>query len=252
MAENQVERIVFWNVRAGGGRRVDRIADALGGWRPDVVALCEFRATPPSLRLAELIAGMGLFHQLTTAEARAPAANRLLLASTRPLRRVRLRNGPREPGQWLLAEVAAERTYSLGVMHVPNQVTGRKYVYHDAVLDVARRWRRGPALLVGDTNTGRIGLDEEAPVFGRREDGWMTALDGLGWRDGFRYLHGEARAYTWYSPNGRNGFRLDEAFVNRRLLPRLLSTRYEWAVPDGGERRDAISDHAALIVELES
>ena len=58
MAENQVERIVFWNVRAGGGRRVDRIADALGGWRPDVVALCEFRATPPSLRLAELVAGI--------------------------------------------------------------------------------------------------------------------------------------------------------------------------------------------------
>jgi exodeoxyribonuclease-3 len=247
------ERIVFWNIRAGGGSRVDRIVGALQGWRPNVVALSEFRATPPSLRLAELLGETGLPHQLTTADARRPAANRLLLACDRPLRRVRLRNAPREPGQWLLAQVAAERPYTLGVMHVPNQVTGCKYAYHDAVLDVVGRWRRGPALLLGDTNSGRIGLDEEAPVFGRREDDWIAALERLRWRDSFRYLHGEARAYTWYSPNGRNGFRLDEAFVNRALLPRLQATRYEWALADHRSgRRDAVSDHAALIVELEA
>ena len=63
---------------------------------------------------------------------------------------------------------------------------------------------------------------------------------------------GETRAYTWYSPNGRNGFRLDQAFINRRLMPRLIDTRYEWAVlPDGDGRNDRISDHAAMIVDLE-
>jgi exonuclease III len=138
-------------------------------------------------------------------------------------------------------------------MHIPNSVTGRKYTYHDAVLGVVRAWRRGPALLVGDTNSGRIGLDEEAPVFGPREDGWMRALEGAHWRDAFRQRHGQALAYTWYSPNGRNGFRLDEAFVNRRLLPRLLDARHEWAASTNGDRRrEAVSDHAALIVELEA
>ena len=43
-------RIVFWNIRAGGGVRVGRIASELERWAPDAVALCEFRATPPSLR----------------------------------------------------------------------------------------------------------------------------------------------------------------------------------------------------------
>jgi hypothetical protein len=49
-------RIVFWNIRAGGGVRVGRIAAQLGRWAPDAVALCEFRATPPSLELARSLA----------------------------------------------------------------------------------------------------------------------------------------------------------------------------------------------------
>jgi exonuclease III len=137
-------------------------------------------------------------------------------------------------------------------MHVPNQVTGRKYPFH-AVLKVAQSWRRGPALLVGDTNSGRIGLDEEVPCFSKHEDEWIASLEASGWRDSFRRLYRETRAYTWYSPNGRNGFRLDEAFINRRLISRLIDTRYEWAISENGERRrDAISDHAAMIVDIEA
>ena len=250
---NHIVRIVAWNIRAGGGRRVDRIAETIERLGADVVALSEFRATAPSRRLAELLEQLGLSYQLSTADARRPAANRLLVASIWPLRRVALRNAPKEPGRWLLAEVAAVRPFSLGAMHVPNRVSGRKYPYHEAVLKVANGWRRGPALLVGDTNSGRIGVDEEVAAFNKREDEWMLALEGAGWRDGFRYLNGDARAYTWYSPNGRNGFRLDEAFINRRLISRLLDTRYEWAVSASGDgRREAVSDHAALIVEIEA
>ena len=138
-------------------------------------------------------------------------------------------------------------------MHIPNIVTGRKYPYHAAVLHVARAWRRGPAILVGDTNSGRIGLDEEVPCFSKHEDGWVAALEDMRWRDAFRHLNGDARAYTWYSPNGRNGFRLDQAFVNRALMPRLLDSRYEWALSaHTNGKRDTVSDHAALIVELEA
>ncbi len=246
-------RIVAWNIRAGGGRRVDLIADRLQSWGADVVALSEFRATPPSLQLRQSLAGQGLGHQISTVDPTTPASNRLLIASRWPLRAIRLRNAPTEPGRWCLVEVGAPQAFTLGSMHIPNAVTGRKYPYHAAVLNVARSWRRGPALLVGDTNSGRIGIDEEAPCFTRREDGWVQALEDLRWRDSFRHLHPDARAYTWYSPNGRNGFRLDQAFINRRLIPRLIDTRYEWVLsPNCNGRRDAVSDHAALIVDLEA
>ncbi len=223
-AVSETVRIIAWNVRAGGGKRIDVIAAQLRRWRPDVVTLSEFRGTPPSARLQAMLAEDGLAYQISTTNSRAPPENRLLLASRWPLRRIGLRRAPKEDGKWILAKVATSLPFTIGAMHIPNVVTGRKYVYHDAILDVVRGWRGGPAMLIGDTNSGRIDLDEETPVFSKHEDGWMRSLERAGWRDAFRHLYGEKRAYTWYSPNGGNGFRLDEAFVNRRLLPRLIDT----------------------------
>jgi exodeoxyribonuclease III len=240
-------RIVFWNICAGGGLRGERIAARLASWAPDVAALCEFRGTPASTALASALASHGLTHQCTTAIG---AANGLLLASRWPLRRIRLRAEPVEPGRWLLAELQAPSPLTVGVMHVPNRVTGRKDAFFAEVLAAIRRWRRGPALLLGDTNTGRPDLDEEVPVFGPREVAWLDAIDKLGWADGFRALHGPARAYTWYSPNGRNGFRLDQAFLNRELQPRLKGVAYDWGVQRRVGSGLALSDHAALVLDL--
>jgi len=94
-------------------------------------------------------------------------------------------------------------------------------------------------------------LDEETRVFGRETAAWLDGLHDRGWRDAFRHQSPEERVYTWYSPNGGNGFRLDQAFVNRPMLPRLQGVAYEWGRPGEVEaRRDALSDHAALIVDF--
>jgi exonuclease III len=119
------------------------------------------------------------------------------------------------------------------------------------VLDVARRWSRGAGLLLGDTNSGLPEVDEEVPVFGPREEAWLRALESSGWRDGFRHLHADRRSYTWYSPNGGNGFRLDQAFLSRALLARLRGVRHVWGRPRGSSAvRESLSDHAAVIVDL--
>ena len=243
-------RIVAWNIRAGGGVRVPAIARQLGRWAPDVVALSEFRATPPSGLLRAALAEGGLVHQLTTADPRRPALNGLLLAARWPLQRLRLGAAPIDRVRWLVATIAAPRPLTLGALHAPNRVTGLKYPFLDAVLTCARGWRRGPALFVGDTNSGRRGLDEQVPGFNVREEGWIDALAGCGWADAFRHLRPDARAYTWYSPNGRNGFRIDQAFVNAALLAHLKDAAYVWGGAGGRRRRDAMSDHAALVVDL--
>jgi hypothetical protein len=242
-------RVVFWNIRAGGGIRAAAIARQIGAWRADAVALCEFRGTPPSGELARAVAALGLPYQCTTADPARPRVNAILLASRWPLRRLRLPSAPVEPCRWLLARILAPAPLALGVMHVPNRISGRKYPYLDAVLRIARRDWAGPALFLGDTNSGRIGLDEEVPAFNRVEDGWMRGLDEAGWTDAFRHLRGRARAYTWYSPNGGNGFRIDQAFLNPALQPRLRRFRYDWgrrATP----ARSPASDHAAMVLDL--
>ena len=244
-------RIVSWNIRAGGGKRIEQIAAQLAAWRPDVVALYEYRGTPASLWLADALEQSGLTYQHSTANQRTPAVNSLLVASRWPMRRLRPRPSPKEPRRWVMLEVAAPTPFALGAMHVPNRVTGRKFAFLDAVLELGQRWRRGPALYVGDTNTGRISVDEESPAFNGREDDWMVAMQKARWHDAFRHLHGDAPAYTWYSPNKGNGFRLDEGFVNRKFIERLVEARYVWGHVDGeSSRRDALSDHAALILDF--
>jgi exonuclease III len=243
-------RVVAWNIRAGGGVRAEAIARQLARWQPDVVALSEFRATPPSVQLAARLAARGFVHQLATCDPRITHRNALLVASRWPLRRILLRSGPADRCRWLLVSVAAPTPLVLGAMHVPNRVTGRKYPFLDAVLGCVRRWRLGPALLIGDTNSGRRGVDEEVPAFSVREEGWIDTLAACGWADAFRHLRVEARAYTWYSPNGRNGFRIDQAFVNAPLLARLKDAAYVWGGAASRGRRDRLSDHAALLVDL--
>ena len=244
-------RIAAWNIRAGGGRRVDGIFGQLVAWAPDCIVLSEFRATAPSQRLAQLLHAAGWTEQRTTTDATTPARNGLLVASQVPLRRAGLRGQRPASDRWLALHVRDAPPFAVAAMHVPNRVSGRKEDFHARVLAVARRWRPGAALLIGDTNSGKIGIDEESPAFNRREDSWMSDLAAAGWQDAFRALHGDRREFTWFSPNGGNGFRLDQAFCNSRLLPRLRSFRHCWGASSTDARRDALSDHAALLLDFE-
>ena len=239
-------RIVAWNIRAGGGVRAERIASQLLRWRPTLVVLSEFRNTPPSRRLSALLSDAGFVHQKATASADRPSTNALLVASLWPLRALPAPFAANEPHRWLPVRVCGPEPLILGALHTPNKASGRKYAFHDAVVSVAKSWKRSPAIILGDTNSGLPGLDEEVPCFGRGEQAFFESIDELGWTDAFRHVRGRARAYTWYSPNGGNGFRLDQGFVNRALLPRLSKVSYRW----GGGRHGGLSDHAAILIDL--
>lgn len=239
-------RIVSWNIRAGGGVRAERIADQLCRWAPSVVALSEFRATPPSRSIAALLCEAGLVHQRVTVAPDQPSTNALLVASRWPVRRLSAPFGAPERCRWLSVRVRAPQPFTLGAFHTPCKVSGRKYAFHDAVVSMADGWKQRPAILIGDSNSGLPGLDEEVACFGRGEQDFFESIAELGWSDAFRHLRGRTRAYTWYSPNGGNGFRLDQGFVSGPLLPRLARVSHSW----GGGRRGRLSDHAAVVIDL--
>ena len=242
-------RIVAWNIRAGGGVRADKITQQLREWRPDIVVLSEFRGTEASQAIAESLKIFGLVHQTNTVDSSQPARNALLIASHWPLRTVRLKRAPDNTlCRFLQVNVDALQPMAVIAVHIPNRVSGLKYTFMDAITDVIRHWRGPPGMLLGDTNSGRIDIDEESKAFSTFEDRWMQNMEVLNWHDGFRYLHEDKREFTWYSPNGRNGFRLDQAFLHRQLLSALKNFRHDWG---NGDRRDALSDHAAMIVDLD-
>lgn len=252
--ESRVKRIVYWNIRAGGGTRAAGIVDQLRAWQPDIIGLSEFRGTPASRSIAGQLRSAGFPNQITTVNPEEPAKNALLLASRWPLRLVKSKHMPRLSERWILAEVIAKSRLTVGLMHVPNYTHPTlKYPFLEAVLKMTHGWRRGPAILGGDTNCGKRIIDEEKPMSAgfRREHDFIEGMEERGWTDAFRQLHGDKREYTWYS-HRNNGFRLDYAFLSPQLSPQLANAQHVWGHnASQPERREGLSDHAALIVDLE-
>lgn len=242
-------RLVSWNIRAGGGVRAARIAQALIDMKPDVVALSEFRGTEPSLFIASLLHDAGLSFQRNTIDPSVPAVNSLLVASRWPLRRLKLRHAPDNKHRWLHVNVAAPDPLAVMAVHIPNRVTGAKYPFMESVVDVLGRWRGPRAVLMGDTNSGQIHIDEESPAFNRIEDDWLSTLAQMNWKDAFRQVHGDKREFTWYSPNGRNGFRLDQMFLHRSIAETVVKFEHQW-VGATSERKEVLSDHAAMVIDF--
>ena len=246
-------RIVYWNIRAGGGRRAEAIGDQLCAWRPDVIGLSEFRGTPASRSLALRLAENGWPHQIQTTAPDALARNALLLASRWPLRRRRITGMPVLRDRWLLAQVDAPRPFTMGVLHAPNYTSPElKYPMLEAILDITGRWRFGPAVIGGDTNSGLRHLDEETPLGPQfyREYDFIDGMGARGWADAFRHLYGDRREYTWYS-HKNNGFRLDHFFLSPHLTPHLTASRHDWGTnPAEPDRREGLSDHAAVVLDL--
>jgi len=243
-------RLIAWNIRAGGGVRAEGIVEQIIDWAPDVIALSEFRGTQASCYIAHsLQERAGLCFQRSTVDTENAATNSLLVASRYPLRVVRLKRAPADMRRWLHVTVAAPVRFAIMAIHIPNRSTGRKYPFMHAVTEVVRSWRGHPAIIMGDTNSGHIGIDEESSAFNRIEDQWLAGLNALRWRDAFRFLNGERREYTWYSPNGRNGFRLDQMYVHPAFVEQLSDFQHRWGGAPG-QRRELLSDHAAMIMDL--
>ncbi|MCK6574432.1 endonuclease, partial [Myxococcota bacterium] len=102
--------------------------------------------------------------------------------------------------------------------------------------------RTPAAILIGDFNTGKHGIDELGATFVLSE--CLDALERRGWVDAWRHRNGDTRASSWFSSAG-NGFRIDHAFVTSALVAGLVDARCSDA-----ERAAGLSDHAALVVDL--
>jgi exonuclease III len=74
---------------------------------------------------------------------------------------------------------------------------------------------------------------------------FLDKIQAAGFRDVWRDRYPEGREYSWYSHRG-NGFRIDHAFASPRLARRIGAIRYSH-----DERTTGLSDHSALLVEID-
>lgn len=232
-------RILTWNLMHGGGpTRTAEAAILLAQARPDIVILTEFRAARGS-QLLSVLADAGLGHAASAPPAR--GGNTVTIAARWPLQNAAVPI-PAPDGRSLSCEIPAVGLAVLGV-HVPDESSVSP---RDRAWSATLAWARGhagrPAVIAGDFNTSRTGIDPDRE--NQTCEHCLGVLESLGFRDAWRAAHPGSTAVSWFGPCGERQ-RLDAAFVSRPLAESIES-----AVYDAGCVELGLSDHAVLAVQL--
>ena len=256
-------RLLTWNV-AGRVSRLREQAAAVAGVAADVVALQE--VSPRTLPLwREALAGAGFAAcEAAIDQLRSDVKGRRLLgvltASREPLDRL-----PPPPQLPWPERVLCCRLGDVELLNVHSPIAPApdlaKVRTHEAVAAYLEATPGGARILCGDLNTPRRELPdgdvmtfaydsagrlrpERGERWDRAERALVHTLRERGWLDAFRVLHGYGeREASWRFANDRGGWRLDHVLVHG-LRPVASAYAHEW-------RRAGLSDHSALVVDLE-
>jgi exonuclease III len=127
-------------------------------------------------------------------------------------------------------------------IYMPNLL--KKVPYWEALIAaLAAESLQAQALAIGDFNTCRAYVDEPGAIDVCAH--FMDGIEAIGFCDLWRRRYPEGREFSWYSTRG-NGFRIDHAFLSPALAARASEIRYSH-----DERLRGLSDHSALILDLE-
>jgi exodeoxyribonuclease-3 len=251
-------RILTWNI-ARGWRDAAPAATALSELNADVMVLTELRSNQSGLGLVAKLRKLGYAFVLY-ADGYTDSSGVLIAARTHitPL----MEHGPSQfPHRWQHFAIEGTDVEFVGIYlnrsPGPRETLKQKQDFWDRIVDSATRLVHRRAVILGDLNTGLHRIDEEHATF-RCAASFETLLNS-GWIDGFRLLHKDRRAYSWWST--KRGFRLDHAFLSPAISGSVRSAEYVTKTsshtlahntprPWPPELGSALSDHAALLLEL--
>jgi exonuclease III len=231
-------RLLAWNIRQGGGTRLSRIIAAIVQHEADVVIISEYRGGESGERLRAALAAIGYAHMTATTP---PAGgNGVLIAARRPFDDGGpLTDGLPEPHRIVRAYVGPLRIYGV---YMPNLL--KKVPYWQALIAaLAAEPLQADALAIGDFNTCRAYVDEPGAIDPCAH--FLDEVAAVGFCDLWRQRYPDGREFSWYSTRG-NGFRIDHAFLSPTLVGRAAAVRYSH-----DERLSGLSDHSALLLDLE-
>ena len=220
------------------------------------------RRTLPLWRAALAEAGLDALRERGRRSRRRSAAGRSACSPPRASRSQVLPAPPTSRGP---SASSAARSRGVEVVNLHSPIAPApdlaKVRTHEAVAAYLAADPRTPRILCGDLNTPRREHDDGSvltfahdsagrlrPERGERWDAAERALvhtlrDEHGWVDAYRSLHGYGhREASWTFAQDRGGWRLDHVLVHG-LEPVAASYAHEW-------RRQGLSDHSALVVDL--
>lgn len=226
--------IIAWNIRQGGGTRVEKILAAIKAENPEILVFSEFRNNERGLSLRTALLKRGYGWQV--ASAATGDTNSVLIASRFPGGSALFPDcDPTFPDAIVRADLPVCRLYGVYLPHK------KKHRLFDFLLDDELD-DEVPSIITGDFNSGKNGIDQEGKSFWYSDK--LVALEKRGYFDAFRELHGDARVYSWFSHQG-NGYRYDHTYMHPMLKPLLKECTYidKW-------REDGLSDHSPMKIVL--
>ena len=236
--------VVSWNIRFGGGDRLDAIAEDLIRRSPDIIVLGEHTTatTPPLLKQ---LGAAGWAHSAITEPPERLGGVAILSKHDLVVR-------PLPPG----LESFGFRYQAVGIPALDLEVRGiyaplkqnECRDFWESALSALGTESERPILVVGDINTGAGGIDSPAPKVPSEK--YFHQIHERGYIDLWRQAHPtEAMEYTWVwqdkAKEKATPFRLDHAFGSPAVSERLVSCSYDHLV-----REAELSDHSLLSVEL--
>ncbi len=226
-----------WNLRHGGGNRVNQILESIGeNNNLDVIVLTEFRnnQNKPIIENGLKIQG---FEFIATIEVE-PRLNSVLIASKKKFNNIETFPVLIIHSQRVL-KVKIEGLNIYGC-YFPGQDL-KKEIFEFLLTEIESKGKEN-TIITGDINTGKHYLDENGATFFHSD--YLDRFEEKGMIDAWRKIHGEKKEFTWFS-NAGNGFRLDHFFIDNNLSDKIIKCEYKHKY-----REDKISDHSMMILEL--
>ncbi len=226
-------KLLSWNIRQGGGKRVEKIIATIAEHNPHVVIFSEFRNNKQGALLRTRLLMQGYIHQFTTASK--SDTNSVLILSKLHGNSQLFRNDSGEfPDN--LVKVEFDAFFVIG-MYLPHK---KKHILFDVLINQAKLDK--PGIFAGDFNTGNNYIVQKSNSF------WYTdhleTLEAIGYVDAFRIVYPDQEEYSWFSHQG-NGYRYDHTWLHEDLKPLIKDCYYDQSLREAG-----VSDHAPMILEL--
>jgi exodeoxyribonuclease III len=227
-------KIISWNIQQGGGSRIVAISNALIGGAFDIVVLSEYKNNENGNKIRENLAKNNYLFQSVT-----PALsdeNSVLIASKHHSETVVYDNAdPNFTNNIVTAQFAA---FNVMGVYLPHK---KKHTLLPFITNEITK-SEVPFIVLGDYNIGHNFIDQKGDSFWYQTE--LQAFEKAEMVDAFRYKHGKAEEYSWFSHQG-NGFRYDHTYVHNSLIPIVKDCYYlhEW-------RQNKLSDHSPMVLEL--
>lgn len=235
-------KVLSWNIRQGGGKRLPAILRAIAARDAATVALSEVSPT----RMDELRRGLQELGYRWFSPPTIPLGDRGVLIASKAefVTNHNCRAEGLSPHRWDAVTFPAA-SFTLVCSYFPAVADAIQATWPNVLLTCSSIQKQ-PVLLVGDMNSGQTALDAQSGTLSG--DPWFCAMPLHGFVDLWRLKHRSRIEYTWFSQRGggpMNGFRLDHAFGTKSLQRRVTSCEYSH-----DERLQGLSDHSVLLVTV--